>query len=237
MKKFIFTFLLVLAFVLPVHAAEMVTIENVSKSDVYNYVLTFNMKNGTTILENNEHSLIFRKDVPDLKFSSIWGSDAYVKYVYNFAQVEKNVLFSFEMQIISGQRVSPLTKESLPLYLPSAKDDAEKGYLGTIKTLAFTKHHFNGLCRYGFVPARTKKKNAVEIADVIANSPAEKAGLQKGDKITKIDSRPVKDMSYAIFESLLLQDTLDVKVMTLEVQIEKELLTFSITPQFYDQKL
>lgn len=39
MKKLLLSLLLMLACSLPVQAAEMVTIENVSKDDVYNYAI------------------------------------------------------------------------------------------------------------------------------------------------------------------------------------------------------
>lgn len=209
MKKLLLSLLLMLACSLPVQAAEMVTINDVSKDDVYNAVLTMYMKAGYTIQENNDHSLIFRNDKTNMKFALNWGSDAYLQHIFNLAQINKDVLVSHEIRVVSGNKMHPLTKEAIPYYFPVNKDDAEVGLEQTFKTIRGLKSYFNGTYLFGLAKKPKKEKDYIQVTEITPNYPADKSGLIPGDKIIKINDQLVKKISYSAFETIILQASLN----------------------------
>lgn len=236
MKKLLLSLLLILACSLPVQAAEMVTINDVNKDDVYNYILTSYMKGGFMIQENNEHSLIFRNNNTSMDFAINWGSDSYIQHAYNFAQIGKDTLVNYEIRAVSGNRINPFTKEAIPYYFPINKEYAENGLNRTLITLFSLKNHFNGAYYYGFTPNKKKKKDYFEIIKITPNYPAEKAGLKSGDKLIKINEQPIKKMSYATFDTIILRSSLEVQPIDLEIRRDKDILHLKIFPIFIPTK-
>lgn len=235
MKKILLSLLLVLACSLPVQAAEMVTINDTSKDDVYNYILTRCMKAGYTIQENNEHSLIFRNDNTSMNFAVNWGSDAYIQLVFNFAQTGNDVLISHEIRAISGNKIHPFTKEAMPYYFPANKDDAEVGLEQTFRTICDIKHHFNGGWFYGFAFAK-KKKDYIEVVKISPSYPAEIIGLKKGDQIIKINDQAIKKITTSAFDVIIRKSSINNESVALQVRREKNVLNFSISPMFVSVK-
>lgn len=236
MKKLLLSLLLVLACSLPVQAAEIVTINDVNKDDVYNHILTTFMKSGFMIQESNEHNLIFRNDRSDMNFAINWGSDAYRQFAFNLAQIENNVLVSYEIRIISGNKVHPLTKEAIPYYFPVNKDDAERGLNGTLSFLRHLKLQFNGAYIFGFNDTGKKKKDYVEITEVTPNYPFEKAGIKAGDRIVKINEQYIKKLSYFAFDTIIIQSLLNNQPINLQVRRNKDILDFKVIPIFEPAK-
>jgi regulator of sigma E protease len=67
-----------------------------------------------------------------------------------------------------------------------------------------------------------------EIAYIQEDSPAEKAGLQVGDKLLAINNQPVKD-DWRTFSTLIKQ--YPAQTITLTIERNKQVLTFDVTPQ------
>lgn len=236
MKKLLLSLLLLLACSLPVQAAEMVTINDVNKDDVYNYILTRCMKAGYTIQENNEHSLIFRNDNTSMNFAVNWGSNAYIQLVFNFAQTGNDVLISHEIRAVSGNKIHPFTKEAMPYYFPVNKDDAEIGLVHTVNFLRNIKTEFNGTYLFGLRKKTKKEKDYVEVTEVTPNYPAEKSGLIAGDKIIKINDQLINKNSYIAFDTIFLRASLNNQPINLKVRRNKDILDFTIIPIFEPAK-
>lgn len=236
MKKLLLSLLLMLACSLPVQAAEVVTINDVSKDDVYNHILTTFVKSGFMIQESNEHSLIFRNDRSDMNFAINWGSDAYRQFAFNLAQIENNVLVSYEIRIISGNKVHPLTKEAIPYYFPVNKDDAERGLYHTFSYLRNLKSHFSGTYMFGFNDNGKKKKDYIEITEVTPNYPFDKTGIKIGDQITKINDQDIKKISYFAYNTIIMQSLLNNQPINLQVRRNKDIWDFKVIPIFEPAK-
>lgn len=236
MKKLLLSLLIVLACALPVQAAEMVTIENVSKDEVYNEILTVYMKNGFMIQESNEHNLIFRSDNVSMNFAITWGSKAYIQHYFNLAQIKNDVLVSHEIRVIDGDEVSPLTREAIPRYFTANKEYAEEGLSRTVAFISGLKAHFNGRYFYGFMPGEKKKKDYIEILEVFPSYSAEKIGLKPNDQIIKINGQVVKKISRSIFDVIAMESALHNQPIHLEIRRKKEILKFTLKPDFAPAK-
>lgn len=198
MKRLFLLFLIFLSSSLPVHAAETVTLNNVDKQDVYNFCVQSFMKGGSTLQSSSDYSMTFRQNVNNnIKFTLNWGAGAYILHNINLVPVGKDVMVSYEIQIVSvgklgNERIHVASFENAAGYFPGYKEDLER--LAWFSTLfeRKIKHNFNGLYSIGLRLANKKKKGAVEIEYISPNSIADKAGLKAKDRILSINSNPTK---------------------------------------------
>lgn len=196
MKRLLLPFLILCFTILtgltaPAQAAEILTVANASQDDVYSYILKDNLKKGLMLQSISEYSLVFE----DTKTKSIpfiinWGDNSKIMLIYNIAPVKQNVIVSCEFQIISDpgtmdEKIHVATPENIQAYPPSYKESLTTGNQVVKSSLRSIKAAFNGIYLYGF--SYVLKQKEVLIVKVWPDSPAEKAGLLAGDKITKIN--------------------------------------------------
>jgi hypothetical protein len=207
LKRFLLFLTLLLSISFSANATELLTLKDVDKKDVYNFILTENLKQGYSIKSSSDYALVFEDNRPkNLDFKLSWGSNAKVVSLYNLAQTDADLLVSHEIQIItnpdsSQEKVHVASKENAKNYFPVNKNWLIYEAAQTASDLKLIKAEFNGFYSYGFIDVF--EKDHLRIIKVWSDSSAEKAGLLVDDLIIKINNTSVKDLKYEATKKLL----------------------------------
>lgn len=238
MKRIFFVFAFLFSLALPVQAAETVTVNNVGKQDVYNFVLTAGLQAGYTLQSSGDYNIVFRQSVEnDIGFTLNWGAHSFLLHNFTIAPTGSDVMVSYEIQIVAvdkygNQNPRVASWESVPGYFPAYREDVEKCALLTTQSLRMVKAQFNGLYMYGMKFDSEKKRNSIEITEISKDSVAGGVGLKKGDLIVFIDSQPIKKISHSMFTAIIAKYNTIGAPLTFGIKRDNSNLTFTITPNF-----
>lgn len=204
---FILCFTMLACFTSQAQAAELLTLKNANQKDVYGYILTENLKKGLMLQTLSDYSLIFEDTgTKSMPFTVNWGTNSKIALVYNVAPLDENVIVSCELQIISNpgsidEKIHVASSENIHAYPPPYKEDLESGSQIAVSSLRSIKAAFNGIYLYGF--NYVLKQKEILVLKVWPDKPAEKAGLQAGDRIIKINGLDLATLENDVINGLL----------------------------------
>ena len=227
---------------LPVNAAEVLTLRNATQKDVYDYILTENLKKGLLIKSLSEYNITFEDPrKKDIQFILNWGSDAKLVHVFNIAPIGQNVIVSYEVQIISNagaldETTQVASKETISTSPSPFREDLVLGYKMTKNTLRSMKAVFNGIYLYGF--SYELKHKQIWVTKIWPNLPASKAGLLAGDKIIKINEIDLTTLEDDGILEMVMSGEAGAKISVTAIRDEQEMpLTMAkqFTPPLFKQ--
>jgi hypothetical protein len=205
MKKIILALLLLLLiFAQIVSANAAVTIQDVDKKIVVDYLVKDWLTKGFSILSTTDYQISFRKSNPDTKFEFWFGVNSEARAIFNIVQNGNDVLVTHEFQAVSDagsgrERTTVLERKEMQEYLNRVK------------------YYFNGRIGYGLTFAKSKD-GLYQVSSVYDGSNAKAVGIEGGDIVTGIDGKSTEGMEFKEFNDLFSQGA---KGQTLTLKIKK----------------
>lgn len=232
--------LLCFSTIMPVQAAETITLEGVSADKIKNAITTVSTNSGMTAVAGAENELIF--EVP-YSGTLDWGNDAKTRHIYRVTEQEGEKLeLSLELQRITdegtpNEKVSVLSWDKQKKYPKQYRAEVEKEAAYTLECLRQLKLGFNGGYWIGFTPSDIITDDHVLVEEVAENGPSNKAGLQAGDLIVAINGKKIDKMSYIYFDAMLNRTNIEGEPLKLVVQRATEKIKLTIEPVYVASSL
>lgn len=238
MRKIAFfaVFLISMFFSFHAEAATTIVIKDVPPKEVYNRILTNEIKAGLIIKTNSDYSIILEDNrAKPFSFNATWGA-AKVLHIWNIISTGSDTLVSFEIQIVADpgtnkEQVHIASFENINSmgYYPRYKEDL-MAYANKAKgVLRILKTYYNGGYYYGI--NYEFKKGYYEVNHIRKSFPAERSGILIGDRIIKVNGLIARKMSFQEFDSYFEQGE-EGSMLNIVIARGKEEIPVTITKQF-----
>ncbi|WP_312522729.1 PDZ domain-containing protein [Anaerospora sp.] len=234
---FFIVFLISLLFSYPTEAASTIVIKDVPQKEIYNHILTTEIKDGLTIRTSSDYSIILEDNrAKPFAFNVTWGA-AKVLHIWNIISTGPDTLVSFEIQIVADPgtnkeqvHVANVDNINSMGYYPRYKEDL-MGYANTTnRILRIIKTYYNGGYYYGIDYAF--KKGYYEVVSLSKGLPAERVGILIGDRILKVNGLIARKMSPQELDSYFEQGE-EGHMINIVIARGKEEIPVTITKQFF----
>ncbi|WP_312201393.1 PDZ domain-containing protein [Anaerospora hongkongensis] len=239
MRKITFfvVFLISLLFSYPTEAASTIDIKDVPQKEVYNHILTNEIKDGLTIRTSSDYSIILEDNrAKPFSFNVTWGA-AKVLHIWNIISTGSDTLVSFEIQIVADpgtnkEQVHIANIENINSmgYYPRYKEDLMAYANKTNKILRMIKSYYNGGYYYGI--NYEFKKGYYEVNSISKGFSAERAGILIGDRILKVNGLIARKMSLQELDSYF-EPGEEGYLLNIVIGRGKEEIPVTITKQFF----
>lgn len=189
------TIVLIFSFTFVANASKIynVTLNNVDKKPAIDLMLDEIMSNGFNIISANDYQLLVKKDADDfwvrVFYGSRFNSTPEIRMNINFVQLDNNTRVAAEAKIVTNpnsayEKSQPIENNEIQKMLDRFKNNAEKKY----GKKTSNEERINS---FGFIYATGLIDGCIFVSQITPGSVAEKTGLSFGDKICKLDDRPI----------------------------------------------
>lgn len=210
-KKVTFLLSLFTMFSLTAYASTVYTvdIQNVDKKIAIDFMVNELIGQGCNIVSVNDYQLVASEEIDDFTGRVLYGSNPETRMTFNFAQVNNVVRVSAQVKLVTSphtrrERASVIEMDEIQQMLDRFKDALEQQYAPKASTKSNPEESISPL---GFNYTFGLTGNYIYITRVLPDGAAEKAGLQSGDRIIKVNDNTITDikMFNAVMDAPFLQ--------------------------------